>query len=119
MRPSYLAIADEFGLAMLEVRAGRPRVEAWRSLAERNNFEAVRTLVSILVQSDQFGTGISRTLRSHSETMRTRRRQFVEEVAAKTTVKLVFPLILCVFPLLFVIMLGPAYLMISSGFLQL
>jgi tight adherence protein C len=90
MRPSYLAIADEFGLAMLEVRAGRPRVQAWRSLGERNDLEAMHILVSILVQTDQFGTGISMTLRSHSETMRTRRRQFVEEEAAKTTVKLLF-----------------------------
>ena len=115
MRGSYLTIADEFGLVMLEVRAGRPRADAWRSLAERNDLEAVRTLVAILVQSDQFGTGISRTLRTHSDTMRTRRRQVVQEIAAKTPVKLLFPLIFFIFPLLMVIILGPAFLIISES----
>jgi tight adherence protein C len=116
MRPSYLAIADEFGLVMLEIRAGRARADAWRSLSDRNDFEAIRTMVSILVQSDQFGTGISRTLRSHAETMRTRRRQDVEERAAKTPIKLLFPLVVLVFPLLLVIIAGPAFMMIYRGF---
>ena len=72
-------------------------------------------LVSILVQADQFGTGISKTLRIHSDTMRTRRKQRVEEVAAKTAVKLVFPLVLFIFPSLFVVTLGPALILISEG----
>jgi len=116
MRPNYLAIADEFGLVLLEVRAGRSRAEAWRGLPERNDLEALRTLASILIQSDQFGTGVSRTLRTHAETMRTRRRQYVEELAAKTPVKLLFPLVFFVFPLLLVVILGPAFITISAGF---
>jgi tight adherence protein C len=76
--------------------------------------EAIRMLVSILVQADQFGTGISKTLRSHSDTMRTRRRQRVEELAAKTAVKLVFPLLLFIFPSLWVVVLGPALIKISE-----
>ena len=112
---SHPVIGDELGLVMLEVRAGRSRVDAWRSLAERTDVDAVRMLVSILVQADQFGTGISKTLRIHSDTMRTRRKQRVEEVAAKTAVKLVFPLVLFIFPSLFVVTLGPALILISEG----
>ncbi len=115
MRPTYLAIADEFGLVMLEIRAGRARSDSWRSLADRNDLEPIRTLVSILVQSDQFGTGISRTLRTHADTMRIRRRQYVEEIAAKTPVKLLFPLVFFIFPLLLVVIAGPALMMISTG----
>jgi tight adherence protein C len=115
LRPSHPAIADELGLSMLEVRAGRARVEAWRSLAERIDVEAVRMLVSILVQADQFGTGVSKTLRTHSETMRIRRRQRVEELAAKTSVKLVFPLLLFIFPTLWVVVLGPAIITITES----
>src|SRR5579872_7023368 len=86
LRPTHPAMADELGLVALEVRAGRPRAAAWRSLAERTGLEPVRLLVSILVQADQFGTGISKTLRIHSDTMRTRTKQRVEELAAKTSV---------------------------------
>ena len=77
--------------------------------------EGIRTLVSILTQADQFGTGISKTLRIHSDTMRTRRRQKVEEMAAKTAVKLVFPLLIFIFPSLWVVVLGPAIIMISEN----
>jgi tight adherence protein C len=115
LRSSFRAIADEFGLVMLEVRAGRPRVEAWKGLTERTDVEGIRMLVSILVQADQFGTGISKTLRIHSETMRTRRRQRVEELAAKTAVKLVFPLLLFIFPSLWVVVLGPALILIAEN----
>jgi tight adherence protein C len=115
LRTSHPALGDELGLVMLEVRAGRARVEAWRGLAERADIEAVRMLVSILVQADQFGTGISKTLRVHSDTMRTRRRQRVEELAAKTAVKLVFPLLLFIFPSLWVVVLGPAIITIAEN----
>jgi len=113
---SYPVIADELGLVMLEVRAGKRRVEAWKSLAERTDVDAVRLLVSILVQADQFGTGISKTLRVHSDTMRTRRRQQIEEMAAKTTVKLIFPLALFIFPSIFIVTLGPAFIQLSAVF---
>jgi tight adherence protein C len=116
LRFSHPVIADELALVMLEVRAGKSRVAAWRSLAERTDLDDIRMLVSILVQADQFGTGISKTLRTHSETMRTRRRQRVEEIAAKTSVKLVFPLVLFIFPSIFVVALGSAVIQISEGF---
>jgi len=115
LRASYPAIADELGLVMLEVRAGRARADAWRGLAERTDMDVIRMLVSILVQADQCGTGISKTLRVHSETMRTRRKQRVEELAAKTTVKLVFPLLLFIFPSLWVVVLGPAAITIMEN----
>jgi tight adherence protein C len=115
MRFSHPEIADELGLVMLEVRAGQPRMEAWKHLAERTSVEAIRLFVAILVQADQFGTGISRTLRVHAETMRTQRRQKLEELAHKTAVKLVFPLALFIFPSFFVVALGPAIIMLSEA----
>ena len=95
---------------MLEQRAGRPRVDAWRHLAERADIDIMRALVSAVVQADKFGTSLAKTLRVYSDTLRVQRRQYVEEMAAKTPVKLVFPLVLCIFPSLFVVALGPATL---------
>ena len=116
MRHAHPVIADEISLVMLEVQAGRPRLEAWKSLAKRSAVDSVQMLVSVLVQADQFGTGISKTLRGCADTMRTRRRQRVEELAAKATVKLVFPLVLFIFPSLFIVLLGPAVMSISKAF---
>lgn len=116
MRFTHPAIAEELGLVMLEVRAGQPRIEAWKHLAERTNVEAIRMFVTILVQADQFGTGISRTLRVHSDTMRLQRRQKLEELANKTAVKLVFPLALFIFPSFFIVALGPAIITLSEAF---
>ena len=109
-------IAEEIGLVQLEVRAGRPRLDAWRRLAERTGVDSVRMMVSVLVQSDQFGTGVSKTLRTFGDTLRTRTRQRVEEQAAKTSVKLVFPLALFIFPSFFIVLLGPAVITFSEGF---
>jgi tight adherence protein C len=111
---SHPAIAEELALVMLEVRAGQPRMQAWKHLAERTNVEAIGMFVTMLVQADQFGTGISRTLRVHSDTMRTQRKQKLEELAAKTAVKLVFPLALFIFPSFFVVVLGPALLTLAE-----
>jgi tight adherence protein C len=113
---SQPAISDELGLVILEQRAGRPRHEAWRSLAERTDLDVVRELVTVLIQADQFGTSVAKNLRVYSETLRTRRRQQIEEKAAKTAVKLVFPLVLCIFPSLFVVTLGPAILGMAETF---
>jgi tight adherence protein C len=104
------AISDELGLVILEQRAGRPRADAWRHLAERTDVDVIRELVSVLIQADQFGTSVAKNLRVYSETLRTRRRQQIEEKAAKTAVKLVFPLVLFIFPSLFVVTLGPSAL---------
>jgi tight adherence protein C len=116
MRLAHPVIADEIGLVMLEVQAGRPRLEAWKSLANRSGVDSVRMLVSVLVQADQFGTAISKTLRSCADTLRTRRRHRVEEVAAKATVKLVFPLVLFIFPSLLIVLLGSAVISFSEAF---
>ena len=110
------ALSDELGIVVLEQRAGRPRADAWKHLAERTDVDTVRNLVSMLVQSEQFGTSIAKTLRTHSETLRTQRIQQVEEMAAKTTVKLIFPLVLFIFPCLFLVTLGPAAILMSETF---
>jgi len=109
-------ICDEFGLVILEQRAGRPRVDSWKNLAERVDLDVIRTLTSSVIQADQFGTSIAKTLRVYSDTLRIQRRQRVEELAAKTAVKLVFPLVLFIFPPLFIIALGPAALSMVETF---
>jgi tight adherence protein C len=109
-------IADELGLMLLEQRAGRPRAEALKGFAERIGIDSVRALVNTLVQATTFGTSIAKTLRVYSESMRTQRRQQAEEQAAKTTVKLVFPLVFFIFPSLFVVALGPAMILMFDGF---
>lgn len=114
LRLSQPAIADELGLVSVEQRAGRARADAWKNFGERTGVESIRALASILVQADKFGTSIGATLRVHSETLRTRRRQDAEEQAARTTVKLIFPLVLFIFPSLFVVTLGPSMILIMD-----
>jgi tight adherence protein C len=116
---AHPALCDELNIVILEQRAGRPRTEAWKNLAARADVDTLRSLVSVLVQSEQFGTSIARTLRTHSDTLRSQRMQKIEEIAAKTTVKLVFPLVLFIFPSLFVVVLGPAAIMMSESFKKL
>lgn len=116
LRISQPDIADELNLVYLEQRAGRPRAEAWKHVAQRTDVDTVRSLASILIQADKFGTSIGKTLRTYSETLRTRRRQDAEEQAAKTTVKLVFPLVLFIFPSLFVVTIGPSMITMMEGF---
>src|SRR5581483_1974349 len=116
LRASQPELSDELGLVQLEQRAGRPRVDAWRHLAERVDIDIMRTLVSAIIQAEQFGTGIAKTLRTYSDTLRTQRRQRVEELAAKTAVKLVFPLVLFIFPSIFVVTLGPAIIIMAESF---
>jgi tight adherence protein C len=103
-------IGDELRLVNLEIRAGTPRTDALRHLGERTGVADLRTLTAMLVQTDRFGTSVAKSLRVHSDTLRTKRRQRAEEAAAKTTIKLVFPLVLFVFPAMFVVILGPAIL---------
>jgi tight adherence protein C len=118
LRISQPAIADELNLVCLEQRAGRPRADAWKHLGERTGVDTIRSLASILIQADTFGTSIGKTLRTHAETLRTRRRQDAEEQAAKTTVKLVFPLVLFIFPSLFVVTIGPSMIVMFEGFAE-
>jgi tight adherence protein C len=109
-------LCDEFGILVLEQRAGRARSEAWKNLSERTAVDSIRNLVSVLVQSEQFGTSVAKTLRVHSDTMRAKRIQQVEEMAAKTSVKLVFPLVFFIFPALFLVTLGPAVILMMESF---
>ncbi|HUP01695.1 MAG TPA: type II secretion system F family protein [Gemmatimonadota bacterium] len=103
-------LSEEVHFANLEIQTGTPRDEALRNLGERTGSEDLRALAAMLIQTDRFGTSIGRALRVHSETLRTKRRQRAEEAAAKTTIKLVFPLVLFIFPAMFVVILGPAML---------
>lgn len=109
-------VCDELNIVVLEQRAGRPRSDAWKHMAERTDVDCVRNLVTMLVQAEQFGTSVAKTLRIHSDTLRTQRVQAVEEAAAKTTIKLLFPLVFFIFPALFVVVLGPALLSIMDSF---
>lgn len=110
------AISDELSVVVLEQRAGQARADSWRHFAERTAVDSVRNFVSVLVQAEQFGTSVAKTLRIHSDTLRMQRRQKVEEQAAKTTVKLVFPLVFFIFPSLFLVTLGPAAIVIADSF---
>jgi tight adherence protein C len=116
LKQSQPEIRDELQLISLEQKAGRPREEALKNFADRVGIDSVRSLAITLVQADSLGTSISKTLRVYSDTLRTQRRQHAEEMAAKTTVKLVFPLVLFIFPSLFVVTLGPSMIIMFEGF---
>ena len=108
LRYAHPELSDEFHLFNLETRAGKPRVEALRNLAGRTGVEDVRSLVGTLIQTDRFGTSVAQALRVHSDSLRTERRQRAEEQAAKTTVKMIIPLVLFVMPSLIFVTVGPA-----------
>jgi tight adherence protein C len=103
-------LAEELQIVNLEMRAGTPREDALRNLGERTDVADLRALATMLIQTDRFGTSIAQALRVHSDTLRTKRRQRAEEAAAKTTIKLVPPLVFFIFPAIFVVVLGPAML---------
>jgi tight adherence protein C len=105
---AYPELSDELRLINLELRAGKPRSEALRNLADRTGVDDLGSLVTMLIQTDKFGTSVAQSLRVYSETLRTKRRQRAEEAAAKTGVKMVFPLVTCIFPAIWVITIGPA-----------
>lgn len=101
-------LSDEFHMVNLEMRAGKPRAEALRNLVERTGVDDIRSLVGTLIQTDRFGTSVAQALRVHSDSLRTERRQRAEEQAAKTTIKMVIPLVLFVLPSIIFVTLGPA-----------
>jgi tight adherence protein C len=105
---AYPELSDELRLINLELRAGKPRAEALRNLADRTGVDDLSSLVTMLIQTDKFGTSVAQSLRVYSETLRTKRRQRAEEAAAKTGVKMVFPLVTCIFPSIWVVTIGPA-----------
>jgi tight adherence protein C len=108
MKKSYRNIAEEFALCNLQLQMGRGRSQVLQELGSRSGVEDLKSLASILIQADKFGSSIAQALRVQSEAMRTRRAQIAEEKAAKTAVKLIFPLVLFIFPGIFVILVGPA-----------
>ena len=101
-------LSDEFHLVNLEMRAGKPRAEALRNLVDRTGVEDIRALVGTLIQTDRFGTSVAQALRVHSDSLRTERRQRAEEQAAKTTIKMVPPLVIFVLPSIIFVTIGPA-----------
>jgi tight adherence protein C len=119
LNQSQPELCDELNIVVLEQHAGRGRADAWKHMAERTGVESVRNLVSMLVQTEQFGTSIAKVLRVHSDSLRVQRVQMIEELASKTSVKLVFPLVLFIFPALFLVTLGPAAIVMVESFSKL
>src|SRR5919197_1248261 len=107
-------LSSEMRLINLELRAGKARAEALRNFADRTGVDDISSLVAMLVQTDKFGTSVAQSLRVHSDVMRTKRRQRAEEAAAKTGVKMVFPLVFCIFPAIWVVTIGPAAIKIVT-----
>lgn len=112
LRLVHPELSEELQLVNLEMRVGKSRVDALRELALRTGVDDIKSLVAMLIQTDRFGTDLARALRVHSDNLRTKRRQRAEEMAAKATVKMVPPLVFCIFPALFVVLLGPAMIIL-------
>ncbi|WP_348269129.1 type II secretion system F family protein [Edaphobacter paludis] len=112
---SHPELNEEFMQINLEQRAGKPRLEAWQSMADRTKIPEFAELVNMLIQTDRFGTPIIRALSRFAEEIRTRRRQRAEEAAAKTKIKILFPLVLFIFPCIFIVLLGPAILNLAKN----
>ncbi len=111
-------LGAEFNLVSLEMQAGIPRQMALKNLAQRCGVEEVGGLVAMLVQADRFGVSVGRSLRVHSDTVRTKRRQQMEEAAAKIPLKLLFPVLFMIFPAIMVVMAGPAVIRVSQSMLN-
>lgn len=113
---SHPALSDELRQVTTEIRAGRPRSEAFKNFETRTGVDDVRALVTMLIQTDRFGTSVSQALRTHASASRTQRRQRAEERAGKVGVKLVFPLVLCSFPAVYIVSLGPVVVQVYRVF---
>src|ERR1041385_8333355 len=118
MKEHAKVICEEFSLANFQLQVGRPRREVLHDLGVRTGVDDVRSLAAILIQADRFGSSIAQALRVQSDSMRTRRRQMAEEKANKTAVQLLFPLILFIFPGIFVVLVGPAAINIMETLLK-
>lgn len=119
LRITHPELCDELQVLNLEMRVGKKRTDALRELASRTGVDDIKSLVAMLIQTDRFGTSLAQSLRVHSDTLRTKRRQRAEEAAAKTTVKMVPPLVFFIFPALFVVILGPAVITLARQFLHI
>ena len=118
MKGHAKVITEELALANLQLQMGRPRREVLHDLGVRTGVDDVKSLAAILIQADRFGSSIAHALRVQSDSMRTRRRQIAEEKAAATAVKLIFPLVLFIFPAIFVVLVGPAAILIQKNLLS-
>ena len=116
MKKTNSILAEELGLVIMEIRAGKPRQEALKNLAWRTDLEDLSNLTTLLIQTERFGTSIAQALRVHSDFMRTKRFQRAEEVAQKMPIKLIFPLALFILPMFFLVTVGPAMFTISKYF---
>jgi tight adherence protein C len=114
VRPINKDLSEEFRLTNLEIRAGRSRDESFKDMATRTGVPEIHNLMTVLVQTSRFGTSLAKALRVHADAMRVKRRQRAEEQAAKSTVKLIFPLVLFIFPAIFVVLVGPAAVQIAK-----
>jgi tight adherence protein C len=112
---SHPEINEEFLQINREQRAGKPRMEAWRAMADRTALPEIAAFTGMLVQTERFGTPIVRALSTFADSLREKRRQRAEEQAAKTTVKMIFPLVLFIFPSMFIVLLAPAILDIARS----
>ena len=112
LRVSHPALSEELLQINFEQRAGVPRITAWKSFADRVDLESVRSFVGMLIQTERFGTSLSKSLGAFSDALRTQRRQLAEEMAAKTTVKLVLPLVFFIFPAMGIVVAGPPFIAI-------
>jgi len=112
-------LSEELHLVNLELRAGSSKEKALRNLSLRTGVEDVDTLVAMLIQAERFGTSVAASLRVHSDALRTKRRLRAEEAAAKIPVKLLFPLIFCIFPSMMLVLLGPAFIRMYRVFFPL
>lgn len=115
MKHHAKVICEEFALANLQLQMGRSRREVLHDLGVRTGVDDMKALAAILIQADRFGSSIAQALRVQSDSMRVRRRQLAEEKAAKTAVQLIFPLVLFIFPAIFVVLVGPAAIQIQHG----
>jgi tight adherence protein C len=111
----YPELSEELFITGYEQRAGKPRLEAWRSMSERVDLDTIRQFVAMLVQTDRLGTPIAKALGTFADSLRTKRLLMAEEQAAKTTVKLIFPLAIFIFPALFIVLLGPGVLTVLKA----
>ena len=119
IRMAHPELADELLVRNLEVNMGRSRSDAFRNLAERTGLEDLKALVAILIQTDRFGTSVGQALRIFSESLRTKRKQRAEEQAAKLAIKMIVPMVLFIFPAVFIVILGPPLLAILRELLPM
>lgn len=112
---SHKDISQEFAQVNLAQRAGQSRLDAWQSLADRTKIEELQQFTSMLTQTDRFGTPLTKALGRFSEELRLHRRQKAEEAAVKSKIKIIFPLVLCIFPCIFIVLLAPALLLVING----